>query len=83
MVIWFVACVGTGLYLPPFMILCGWPLFLLHPVLPVSLPDWFSHYGWYIDCLISLIAWVLLAAIAAVVSHRVLAVRRRRDISKV
>lgn len=81
-IIWFIACVGTGLYLPPFIILCGWPLMLLHLLFPATLPDWFYEFAWPIDCLVSLIAWLLLAVLAAAVSHWILALRSRKDIPK-
>jgi hypothetical protein len=77
-IIWFVACVGTGLYILPCIYLAMWPVFLLQPFIPTTLPDWFVEYAWPIDSLISLIAWVLLAALAAVVSHGILALRSHK-----
>jgi hypothetical protein len=77
-IIWYFACVGTGLYILPCIYLTMWPVFLLQPLLPTTLPDWFMEYAWPIDALISLIAWVLLAALAAVVSHGILALRSHK-----
>ena len=83
MIIWYIACVGTGMYILPCIYLTLWPLVLLHLLLPAKFPDWLDGYAWPIDCLISLIAWVLLAALAAVVSQSILVLRRRKDVQKV
>jgi hypothetical protein len=82
-VIWFLAGMGTGLYLRPFMILFGWPLFLLHPFSSGALPDWFNKYTWSTACLISLTAWVLLSALAAAVAHGIAVLRKHKDVPKV
>lgn len=74
----YLSCVSTGLYIRPCMVLFGWPMFLLHPRSSPSLPEWFSHYSWSINCLVSAAAWTLLAAIAALV-HHALTTRHRHN----
>ena len=82
-IVWFFVCVGAGLYLRPFIMLCGWPVVLLHRILPVSFPADVDEVAWPKLCLISLISWVTLAVFVAAVSHWVLVLRRREDIPKI
>jgi hypothetical protein len=74
---------GTGLYILPCIYLTMWPVYLLQLLLPSAMSDWLGGDPWPIESLISLIAWLLLAALAAVVSDRLLVWRKRKDVKKV
>jgi hypothetical protein len=82
-IVWFIACVGTGFYLRPFIVLCGWSVVLLHRLLPVSFPADVAELAWPKLCVISLISWVTVAVSVAAVSHWVWLLRRREDIPKI
>jgi len=88
-IVWFGAQAGSllcyftyaigGKYLAlPFAGLSMWPNFLAATLLPKQLPEWFYELAWPIICLISLIGWVLLAALVAIVVHSIVTYRRRR-----
>jgi len=81
-IVWFIACVGTGLYVRPFIVLCGWSIYLLHRFLPVSFPADVYELAWPRLCVISLISWVTVAVSVAALSHWVLVLRRREGIPK-
>jgi hypothetical protein len=76
LIIWFAASVGVGLYFRPAIVLCGWPVFLLHKLLPERVPGVYEIASPML-CLISLISWVGLAALLAAVTHWV--VRRPKS----
>jgi hypothetical protein len=68
-IVWFVACVGTGFFLRPFIVLCGWPVTLSHKLLPVTFPSDVFDIAWPKLCVISLVSWMVLALLAATASH--------------
>src|SRR5262249_15617683 len=66
-----------GKYLAlPFAVLSMWPNFLTASFLPKQLPEWFYALAWPISCLVSLIGWVLLSTLAAIVVHGIVTYRR-------
>jgi hypothetical protein len=81
-VIWYLACVGTGLYLRPFILLCNWPVALLHFGFPNIFPRADDELSWTTVCLTSLGAWLLVAVVASVVAHKVSTVRRYKTVAK-
>jgi hypothetical protein len=82
-IVWFIAAVGTGLYIRPFIGLSGWSVALLHRVLPVRFPADVDELAWSKLCVISLISWLAVAVFVAVVSHAVSGLRRREYIPKI
>ena len=81
--VWFVACVGTGFYLGPLIMLCAWPLVLLHRLLPLNFPADVYELAWPKLCVVSLISWVAVAMFVAVVWHGFSVLRRREAPLKV
>jgi hypothetical protein len=80
--VWFVACVGTGLYVRPLFTLCAWPVLLLHRLVPASFPDVYET-AWPKLCVISLISWIVVAVLVAAVSHWASVVRKRNFVKHV
>jgi hypothetical protein len=62
--------VGKYIYLP-FLWLSSWPNMLFQPLFPQTLPNWLNGLGWPINCFISLIGWLELAALVALSVHGV------------
>jgi hypothetical protein len=67
--------IGKYIYLP-FVWLSDWPNTLLQPFFPKTLPSFLDGMGWPISCFISLVGWVALGALSAVIVHSVLLFRR-------
>ena len=68
--------IGKYVYLP-FFWLASWPNMLVQPIYPKTMPEWMQRWSWPISCGISLIGWLILSAMAALIAHRVLASRRQ------
>src|SRR6266852_9883313 len=82
-IVWFIACLGAGLYLRPFVVLCGWSVVLLHRLFPMSFPADVYELAWPKLCVISLISWVAVAVAVAAASPWVLVMRRREGLPKI
>ena len=70
--------IGKYIYLP-FEWLSSWPNMLFQPFFPKTLPSWLDGLGWPINCFISLVGWIILSALVALVVHSILRLRRRTE----
>src|SRR5437899_8146145 len=72
-----------GKYLAlPFFYLANWPNLLVQPFYPTQMPSWLQGLGWPISVLISLVGWLLLSVLIALIVHGALFFRRRDDVQK-
>ena len=68
--------IGQYVYLP-FYWLAMWPNLLVQPFYPKELPSWLQGLGWPISCFISLIGWLVLSVLLALIAHGALLFQRR------
>ena len=64
----------------PFFWLSSWPNMIVQPFYPKTLPSWLDKLSWPISCFISLVGWVTLSVVVAVIVHGILLLRRRNKL---
>jgi len=62
----------------PYHVLANWPNWLLHSFLPTRQPNWVVENGWPINCLISLIGWLAVSQLVALVVYGALRLGEKR-----
>ena len=71
--------IGKYIYLP-FLWLSSWPNMLFQPFFPRTLPSWLEGLGWPINCFVSLVGWIIVSVIAALLVHIIVLLRQRTKV---